>query len=240
MPIRTPLPSVAGVLPGVVGPGQRSGVGVGQVLRHDPRDLDHVAALGHCLDAVLVGADRDARHRVADREQLGRAGVLALRRGQHCVALTGHGRTTCLDLVLVRRRSRTGGARSAEPVPESWTKTVCAPRAVRSRPCTLLSAAWSMFLVETGACCAGAGSAADAVELVLTVAAATVVMTSTARPTRPMRDGDTRDSFASGKGTAGKTAEKDAAQPEMCGGSQQPRHHSPESPRNGRTRAVGI
>src|SRR3954447_7087970 len=123
-----------------------------------------------------------------------------------------------------------GAARSAEPSPESWTNTVCVPRLVRSIPRSLVSAGEWIFLVETGAFWAGPGSAADAAEPKPSAVAAAVERASTATPTRPVRDGNTRDSFSPGKGTAGRLRGSGSHSPKMCGGSQQLRHHSPESP----------
>src|SRR4051794_19846255 len=132
------------------------------------------------------------------------------------------------------------GARSADPSPLSWTNTLCAPRFVRSMPCSLVRVGVLIDLCETGAFCAGPGSAAEAAEPKPRAVAAAVERASTAMPTRPVRDGNTRDSFSPGKGTAGRTAAERVAQPEMCGGSQQLRHHNPETAQTGASRAVGI
>ena len=64
---------------------------------------------------VLVGADRDTRERVADREQLGGVESPRLRGRQHCVALAGDRGAASLHLVLARCPGPASLPRSAEP-----------------------------------------------------------------------------------------------------------------------------
>ena len=155
---------------------------------------------------------------LVDRVQLARLRVLGLRGRQHGVALAGHLRSrraltfglagrTGLESVSRRRRPAGRGRRCR--CRRAGRRRSARRCALRSIPCSLPMVGTVIFLVKSGACCAGVrGRPRTRWRLVLKAVAAAVVATSAAQPTRPVRDGITRDSFSPGAGTAGRAADE--------------------------------